>query len=58
MKKRIKLIRMDDPFTDLGYGSEGTIEFVDDLGQIHVKWDNGSSLALIPEFDEYEIIGE
>ena len=37
-------------------GSEGIITLVDDIGQLHVKWDNGRTLALIPEEDEYEII--
>jgi hypothetical protein len=26
---------------------------VDDIGQIHVKWHNGSSLALVPEEDSF-----
>ena len=33
----------------------GTIESVDSLGQLHVKWDNGSSLALVPEKDKFTI---
>lgn len=44
--QRIVLINMDDPFTTLTAGDEGTITHVDDIGQIHVSWDNGSSLAL------------
>jgi hypothetical protein len=54
--KRVKLIRMEDPYTDLNYGDEGTILHTDDIGNIQVKWDKGSSLALIPEIDEYEIL--
>lgn len=53
--KKVKLIKMDDPYTDLKAGDEGVIEFVDDENQIHVKWDNGSHLALIPGVDKYEI---
>ena len=34
----------------------GTIKFVDGIGQIHVAWDNGSSLAVQPENDEYQIL--
>lgn len=57
-KKRVKLIRMEDPYTNLKKGDMGTLDFVDDIGNIHVKWDNGSSLALIDGIDEYEIIDE
>jgi hypothetical protein len=54
--KKVKLIKMVDPYTDLKAGDIGVIEFVDDAGQIHVSWENGSRLALIPGVDEYEII--
>jgi hypothetical protein len=53
--KRVILIKMDDDYTKLKQGDEGTIMFTDDIGQIHVKWDNGESLALIPEIDKYVI---
>ena len=33
-----------------------TVEFIDNANQIHVKWENGSSLALIPETDRFEIL--
>lgn len=54
--KRVKLIIMLDDYTKLKPGDEGTIQFTDDIGQIHVKWDNGEHLALIPEVDEYKIL--
>lgn len=28
-------------------GSRGVVDHVDDIGQIHVKWENGSSLHLM-----------
>jgi hypothetical protein len=56
--KRIELIRMEDPYTNLKQGDKGTIQFTDDIGQIHVKWDSGSTLAIVPEIDEYDIIEE
>jgi hypothetical protein len=56
IKVRVKLIRMEDPYTDLKSGDEGTIEGKDGLGHLLVKWDNGSSLSLIPGIDEFEIL--
>ena len=34
-------------------GTTGEVTFVDDIGQIHVKWETGSSLALIPGVDSF-----
>lgn len=55
---RIKLINMDDPWHPVEPGTEGTVHFVDDIGQIHMKWDNGRTLALVPGQDEFEIINK
>jgi hypothetical protein len=54
--QRIQLVSMNDPYTTLKSGDEGTIRFTDDIGQIHVQWDNGSTLALIPGEDNYQIL--
>ncbi len=48
---RIQLIQMNDPYAPIASGEEGAVDFVDDAGQIHMKWDNGRSLALIPGED-------
>ena len=37
-------------------GLKGTVRMVDDDGQIHMKWDNGSSLAINTEYDIFETI--
>jgi hypothetical protein len=55
---RIELVHMDDPYAPVPSGTKGTVKFVDDMGQIHMKWDNGRTLALIPEVDEFKIIEE
>lgn len=52
--RRITLIKMNDP-DPVPAGTKGTIDYVDDLGQLHVKWDNGRTLAVVPEIDKYMI---
>jgi len=37
------------------YGLEGTVHHIDDIGQIHVNWENGSSLAL-QDHDTFSVI--
>lgn len=54
--KRVELVKMNDPYTTLLPGTQGTVIMVDDLGTIHVKWDNGSTLGLIPGEDIYKIV--
>ena len=45
---RVELTKMNDPYrTDLVPGCRGTVKFVDDAGSIHVRWDIGSSLAVV-----------
>lgn len=53
---RVELIQMEDPHTKLKKGDKGTVDFVDDIGQLHVKWDSGSTLALIPGVDIWKLI--
>ena len=45
---RIRLNSMEDPYAPILPGTEGEVDFEDDAGQLHMKWDNGRSLALIP----------
>jgi hypothetical protein len=54
--KRIELISTSDPYTELKPGDLGTVDFVDDLGTIHITWDNGSQLGLVPGEDQYKIV--
>lgn len=49
---RIILHHMDDSQAPLP-GTKGTVAYVDDIGQIGVKWDTGSSLSLIPGVDSF-----
>ena len=52
---RVRLRYMDDAFSPPA-GTEGTVTFVDDVGTIHVTWDNGSSLGLIYGTDIFDIV--
>lgn len=53
--KRIRIIEMKGE--NFPMGMEGYITSVDDMCNIHVKWDNGSTLSVIPDEDRYEIYG-
>lgn len=53
---RVRLVYTSDPYTDLRPGDEGTVRFVDSMGTVHVKWDAGSSLGLLPDEDSWEVI--
>lgn len=44
---RLQLSCMEDDFP-VPPGSMGMVECIDDMGQIHVDWDCGRSLARIP----------
>lgn len=50
---RVVVLDMDDPYSPIPIGTKGTVMAVDDLGQIQVQWDNGSTLALIPGVDQF-----
>lgn len=39
-------------------GLKGTVTYVDDAGQVHIDWDNGSTLALNVIEDSFKIIDE
>ena len=57
--QRIRLTHIDDPYTNLVKGSEGTVTgyFNDPYGFVmDVKWDNGSSLSLVIGEDKWEVL--
>lgn len=54
--KRIKLLHMKDDTNPVPDGMEGTVQHVDDMGTIHVKWDNGRTLGVIVGIDRYLIL--
>jgi hypothetical protein len=52
---RIRIIQMEDDH-GVDEGMEGTILTIDDLGTLHVRWDDGSQLGVIPGIDKYELL--
>ena len=50
---RIQLDHMEDPWAPVPPGTRGTVAYVDDIGQIGMKWDNGRSLSLVPGEDSF-----
>ena len=53
---RIRLTEMQDPYAPVPPGTEGEVNFIDDAAQIHMKWSNGRTLALIPGVDRFTVI--
>jgi len=49
------MIHMED-VDPIQAGQCGVVEFVDDLNQLHVKWDDGRTLAIIPGKDQFEVL--
>lgn len=56
--RRVRCVEMTDQYNPVPVGTEGTVIHVDDVGTIHVKWDNGSMLGLVPGEDKYELLKE
>ena len=52
---RVRLNHMSDPRA-VPDGTEGTVQMVDDQGQLLMAWDNGRSLSLIPGEDSFSVI--
>lgn len=53
---RVRLLEMDD-IQAPPIGTEGTVNHIDDMGTIHISWDNGSSLrAVLEGGDRIEVI--
>lgn len=54
--QRVRLEYTDDPHTNLKPGDEGTVQLVDGAHTVHIKWDSGSNLGLIPGVDRWTIL--
>jgi len=53
---RVKLNYMNDVISSVPDGTLGTVACVDDVGTIHVNWDNGRTLGVVYREDSCSII--
>ncbi len=53
---RIELIQAMDDVQGVEKATKGTVVGVDDIGTIHMKWDNGRGLGLIPGEDNFKVL--
>lgn len=47
--QRVALVCTNDPYTKLQPGDRGTVSFTDSAGTVHIAWDSGSNLGIVPE---------
>ncbi len=57
MGTRIMLLEMNDPQA-VPSGTKGTVIAVDDMANIHMKWDNGRTLSLAGDVDKFRKLTE
>lgn len=48
--------RDPDGYSPRKCGLEGTVTTVDDAGTVHMKWDDGSTLGILPGIDRYTVL--
>lgn len=53
---RVRLNEMKDLYDPVPPGTEGTIDHVDSQCTLHVNWDNGRTLGVIPGEDRFSVI--
>lgn len=54
---RVRLLKMDDPHAP-PVGMLGTVVGIDDMANLLMKWDNGSTLNVVLGEDQIEKIGD
>ena len=55
---RVQLDQMGDDPCPVPEGTKGTVVAVDDIGSLHVEFDNGRALGICPEVDKFHKITE
>ena len=54
---KLQMITMRNEKYPIPPGTVGEVTHIDDMGNIHICWQNGSSLAIIPEVDSFRVTG-
>ena len=52
-------VRLDSMMNDpqpIPKGMTGTVQGIDDAGQLLMKWDNGRGLSLVPGEDDFSVV--
>lgn len=47
---------LEDSYAPIAKGVRGEVIGVDDMGTLHMKWQNGRSLGIIPSEDSFKVI--
>lgn len=55
---RLELLSMNDPYAPVDPGTRGTVVHMDDIGQIHMRWDDGRSLARVSGEDSFRVVAQ
>ena len=51
---RLRMVSCTDPYAPILPGQKGTIDHIDDIGTLHMTWDNGRTLGVVVGEDEVE----
>ena len=55
---RLMLLGTTEKLQPIPIGMKGTVSHIDDMAQIHMEWDNGRTLAILPEEDLFRKLTE
>lgn len=53
---RVELIQMDADPAPIPGGTRGIIKSVDDMATVHVIWDNGRQIGVVPGIDVFRLL--
>ena len=53
---RVELVHMGDDPDPIVIGTKGTVLITDDRGTVHVKWDDGRNVGMLPGVDRWKVL--